>query len=214
MKQIALYITLLFLGFGLQAQNSPKAKKLLDEVSKKVRAYDNIQINFKTSLSNSETGVKEAVRGEATIEGEKYILSLFGQERLFDGETLHIISPEDEDIIITKPSGKTENEILPSKMLTFYEKGYTYQWDILQKIKGRQIQYIKLHPINSDAEIKDILLGIDTQTKHIFKLIQTDNKGTKYTTTINRFKTNQHLAKSLFVFDKSKYEGYYIDKRF
>lgn len=86
--------------------------------------------------------------------------------------------------------------------------------DIEQNVKGRKIQYIKLTPIDSKAEIKDILLGIDVQTKHIYKLIQTDAQGTKYTLTVNSFKVNQPVSKTLFNFDEAKYknDGYYINK--
>ncbi len=64
-------------------------------------------------------------------------------------------------------------------MLSFYEDGYTYKMDIVQNIKGRKIQYVKLTPIDSDAEIKYILLGIDAQTKHIYNLIEIGKNGTK-----------------------------------
>jgi len=86
--------------------------------------------------------------------------------------------------------------------------------DIVQNVRGRRIQFVKLTPIDSKAEIKNILLGIDIQTKHIYKLIQTDDKGTKYTLTVNSFKTNQPLSKTLFTFDEAKFkeDGYYINK--
>ena len=47
---------------------------------------------------------------------------------------------------------------------------------------------------------------------HIYKLIETGQNGTKTTITVNSFKTNQPLSKSLFTFDEQKYvdEGYYI----
>jgi hypothetical protein len=99
-------------------------------------------------------------------------------------------------------------------MLTFYENGYRSKLDIVQNVQGRKIQYVKLTPISNSAEIKDILLGIDVQTKHIYKLIQTDAKGTKYTLTVQSFKTNEPLSKTLFTFDEAKYtqNGYYINK--
>ena len=40
----------LFIGFATQAQDK-KAKELLDEVTAKVKSYDNIVIDFKYSLS-------------------------------------------------------------------------------------------------------------------------------------------------------------------
>ena len=86
--------------------------------------------------------------------------------------------------------------------------------DITQNIKGRKIQYVKLTPIDSNAEIKNILLGIDAETRHIYKLIQSDENDTRYTITVNSFKTNQPLSETLFRFDEQKYrdDGYYINK--
>ena len=53
-------------------------------------------------------------------------------------------------------------------MLTFFNSGYKYSMDILQNVRGRKIQYIKLIPINAKDQRKEILLGIDVQTKHIY----------------------------------------------
>ena len=97
-------------------------------------------------------------------------------------------------------------------MLTFYKKGHTYSWDILQNVQGRKIQFVKLIPIDTNSTIESILLGIDAETKHIYRLIETGANSTKTTITVNSFKTNQPLSKTLFTFDENKYkeEGYYI----
>ena len=84
--------------------------------------------------------------------------------------------------------------------------------DIIQKIKGREIQYIKLNPIDSDSEIKYVLLGIDSITKHVYNLIEIGSNDTKTTLTINSFKTNQPLSNTFFYFDEKKYSDYYINK--
>jgi hypothetical protein len=97
-------------------------------------------------------------------------------------------------------------------MLSFYEDGYTYKMDIIQDVKGRKIQYVKLTPIDSNSEIKNVLLGIDAQTKHIYNLIEIGKNGTKTTLTVNSFKTNEPISKSLFTFDKNKYKDFYINK--
>lgn len=138
---------------------------------------------------------------------------MLGTTRIFDGKKIYTIVPEDEEVTISSYNPKDDKEITPSKMLTFYENGYNYKMDIVQNVKGRKIQYVKLMPIDSNAEIKNILLGIDVQTKHIYKLIQTDNQGTKYTLTVNSFKTNLPVSKTLFTFDEAKYkkDGYYIN---
>ncbi|WP_452600276.1 LolA family protein, partial [Pontimicrobium sp. MEBiC01747] len=70
---------------------------------------------------------------------------------------------------------------------------------------------VKLTPIDSKSEIKYILLGIDSQTKHIYNLIEIGKNNTKTTLTVNSFKTNEPISKSLFTFDESKYSDYYIN---
>lgn len=194
-----------------QAQS---AKSLLNEVSTKVKGYENIVIDFKWNLNNSKENVNQDTRGDVSIQGDKYLLNMLGTTRMFDGKKIYTIVPEDEEVTISNYSSEDDKDITPSKLLTFYEKGYTSKMDIAQNVKGRKIQYVKLTPIDSNAEIKDILLGIDVQTKHIYRLIQTDGNGTKYTLTVNSFKTNQPLSKTLFTFDQAKYEkdGYYIDR--
>ena len=102
---------------------------------------------------------------------------------------------------------------MSSKLLTFYKEGYTYAWDIKQKVAGKNIQYVKLYPIDSGAEIKNMLLGIDTSTNHIYRLIQTDAKGTQFILTVKSFKPNQKLTPDNFAVDLNQYQeqGYYIN---
>ncbi|MEN1785769.1 MAG: outer membrane lipoprotein carrier protein LolA [Bacteroidota bacterium] len=198
---------------GATAQNSPKAKALLDKVYNKVTAYDNIYIDFKYTLENAETSTKSETKGNATLQGNKYLVNLFGATQLYDGKKVYTIVPDNEEVTIENPSNGEET-VTPSKMLTFYREGHRYQWDILQNIQGRKIQYVKLLPIDSSSDIKSILLGIDVQTNHIQRLIETGKNGTKTTIIVNSFKTNQPLSKGLFTFNQAKYEkeGYYIIK--
>ncbi|MBC3759697.1 outer membrane lipoprotein carrier protein LolA [Hyunsoonleella sp. SJ7] len=206
-------ITILFLTFSILsgiAQN--KGKDLLNEVSQKVKGYDNIEIDFKYILENTAENVKQETRGDVILQGDNYKLNILGITRMFDGKTLYTISPEDEEVTISSQAEDQADAITPSKMLSFYEDGYTYEMDIVQNIKGRKIQYVKLTPIDSNSEIKYILLGVDATTKHIYNLIQVGKNGTKTTLTVNSFKTNEPLSKTLFTFDASKYQDYYINK--
>lgn len=212
MKMRKLIVLVAFLTSALSmAQNSAKAKTLLDDVYTKVKSYDNIFVDFKYALNNEEANIKQETRGDVTMQGDKYIFNYLGAKQLFDGNKVYTIVPENEEVTIEDKS-TDENTITPSKMLTFYKTGHTYKMDILQNIQGRKIQFVKLIPIDTNSEIKSILLGVDIETKHIYKLIETGKNGTKSTITVNSFKTNQPLSKTLFTFDESKYknDGYYI----
>ena len=211
MKKIII-LTCLALGLTGFAQNDAKAEALLTEVSTKIKAYNTISLDFKYELNNASENINQETRGDVVIDGEKYKLNILGVTRIFDGKTLYTISPEDEEVTISSDNTDDESTITPSKMLSFYEDGYTYKMDIVQNVKGRKIQYVKLNPIDTDSEIKYILLGIDATTKHIYNLIEVGGNGTKTTLTVNSFKTDEPISKTLFTFDESKYSGYFINK--
>lgn len=213
MKKMIAALAVLF-SITLSAQNDAKAKALLDEVYTKVNGYENIYVDFKYVLENTKENIKQETKGNVTLQKNKYLFNYLGATKMFVGKKTYTVVPENEEVIIETSNGDDEGTITPSKMLTFYKQGYKYKWDIAQNVKGRQIQYVELIPISSNSDIKQILLGIDVQTKHIYNLIETGKNGTKTTITVNSFKTNQPLSKSLFTFDEGKYkkEGYYISK--
>ena len=198
-------------GFHANAQDK-KAKDLLDQVTAKIKSYDNISIDFKYSLNNAKENINQESKGNVVLQGNKYVLNLMGVTKIFDGVKTYTINPEDEEVTISKYDDKDDTAITPSKMLTFFNKGYKFHWDILQNVKGRKIQYIKLVPTNPKDQRKEILLGIDTQTKNIYTLIEMGRNGTKTVLTVNSFKTNQPLSKNQFTFVESKYSNYLINK--
>ena len=211
MKKL-IYLFAIIIPLAGSAQNAAKAKTLLDDVYNKVKSYDNIYIDFKYALNNSKENINQETRGNVTLKGDQYLFNYMGATKMFDGRKNYTIVPENEEVVIEGNEAEEEGTITPSKMLTFYRSGYKYAWDILQNVRGRRIQYVKLIPIDTNAEIKHILLGIDAQTKHIYNLIETGKNGTKTTITVNSFKTDQPLSKTLFTFDEKKYkdDGYYI----
>ena len=211
MKRALIALLIVINGFAF-GQNSAEAKKLLDEVNTKVKSYDNISLDFKYVLINTEENIKQEMRGDVVLQGDKYVLNAFGVTRIFDGKILYTIIPEDEEVTISSDNSEDESTITPSAMLSFYQEGYTYQLDIVQNVQGRKIQYVKLVPIDSNSEIKNVLLGIDIKTKHIYNLIEIGSNNTKTTITVNSFKTNEPLSKTLFTFDESKYKDYYINR--
>lgn len=211
MKKYFQIIALLLFSISTQAQDK-KAKDLLNQVTTIVKSYDNIVIDFKYSLNNSKENINQNSKGNVTMKGNQYVLNFMGVTKIFDGKKSYTVVPEDEEVTISTVNENDDSAITPSKMLTFFNSGYKCSMNILQDVKGRKIQYIKLVPNNPKDPRKEILLGIDVQTKHIYNLIETGKKGTKTTLTVNSFKTNQPLSKNQFTFVASKYPNYYINK--
>jgi len=211
MKKYYLFTAALLFSLSIQAQDK-KAKDLLNQVTALVKGYDNIVIDFKYSLNNAKENINQDSKGNVIMKGNQFVLNFMGVTKIFDGKKSYTIVPEDEEVTISTVNEKDNSAITPSKMLTFFNSGYKFSMDIVQDVKGRKIQYIKLVPLNSKDQRKEILLGIDIQTKHIYNLIEMGKKGTKTTLTVNSFKTNQPLSKNQFIFAQSKYPNYYINK--
>ena len=211
MKKLLFWVLVFALSAQVQAQDK-KAKNLLNQVSSKVKTYKTIKIDFKYSLNNAKENIHQDSKGNVTMKGNQYILNFMGVTKIYDGKKNYTIVPEDEEVTISSVNDKDDSAITPSKMLTFFNSGYKCTMDKLEDIKGRKIQYVKLVPTNAKDQRKEIILGIDVQTKHIYNLIETGKKGTKTTLTVNSFKTNQPLSKNQFTFAESKYPNYYINK--
>jgi outer membrane lipoprotein-sorting protein len=163
-KKSLVFILFVLFSFNANAQDK-KAKDLLDQVTAKIKSYSNISIDFKYTLNNTKENINQESKGSVILKDNMYVLNLMGVTKIFDGKKTYTINPEDEEITISKYDEKDDTAITPSKMLTFFNKGYKFTWDILQNIKGRKIQYIKLTPTNPKDQRKEILLGIDTQSE-------------------------------------------------
>ena len=210
MKKIFFYFFLL-INNSIYCQSSEDAKKVLDDVSKKISSFKNISFDFTYSLNNKEEQIKQETNGTVTVSGNKYKLNYLGATQLFDGEKTYTIIPENEEITISQSDDENEVSINPSKLLTFYKSGYSYSMDIKQKHLDKSIQFIKLTPIEKNSDLKYLLLGIDIDSKDIFRLIEIGKNQTTTTLTINNQKTNMLLNNSFFSINLKNYPNYFIN---
>ena len=214
MKKILLLIFGLFTMLSYSQDNSD-AELLLNKVSENIKNYENIYINYAYTLQNIEEDINQTNNGSFVTEDEKWRFEMLGVTRIFDGNKLYSISPDDEEVTISSQDPEDETTITPNKMLYFYEEGYYFEMDETRFVGDSQfrkkIQYVKLIPQDSEAEIKYILLGIDTEFNQIYEVIETGKNETVTTISIVDFEFNLPLDSKLFVFDEEKYKDYYMN---
>ena len=103
MKKIGLLVIAFLLSSSAISQQTELAKKLLDDVSSKMKAYNNMQLSFSASLSNEEAGINEddelPTKGAITLQGEKYNLDYLGNTFIFDGVKLYVINHDEKEIL-------------------------------------------------------------------------------------------------------------------
>ena len=213
MKKIILLI-FGFYTFGISQENSD-AELLLNKVSENIKSYENIYINYAYTLQNLEEDINQTNNGSFVTENDSWRFEMLGVTRIFDGEKLYSISPDDEEVTISSQDPEDETTITPNQMLYFYEDGYYFEMDESRLIGNgkfrKKIQYVKLIPKDSEAEIKYILLGIDTEFNQIYEVIETGKNETVTTISIVDFEFNLPLDANLFVFDEDKYKDYYMN---
>ena len=216
-KFLGLLVAVFFVQM-VYTQEEDNAKKLLDQVSEKMGAYTNMQLDFSTTLINKDAGIEEGdeppINGRIALKGEKYNLEYLGNTFIFDGNKLFVINHDDREITITDGDlSEDDGFIYPSKLLTFYQEGYNYQMGQLELIDKKKIQFVELFPIDSNSEIIKVKLGIDLEFQHIYQLVQIGENGAITTLTINKLESNTSISDALFQFDQAKYEelDYLID---
>ena len=205
------FIAYIFLSVGLNGQTSEDAKKLLDDVSSNLISFENLSFDFSYILENRPENIRQETNGSATISGNLYKIIFLGNEQIFDGEKIYTIVPENEEITISSPDENSDFGLNPSNIFAFYKKGYAYQWDIKQYVKGVPIQYVKLIPTEENLEINYLLLGIDLRSKLIYKLIEIGNSDTRTTLTLKNIRSNLNLSRDFFSIDFDKFPDFYIN---
>ena len=197
------------------SQVDSDAEKLLNKVSENIKSYNNIYINYTYTLYNLEEDINYTNRGSFVTENDNWRFEMLGITRIFDGDKLYTISPDDEEVTISSQNPEDETTITPNKMLYFYEEGYYFEMGSVKYIGNtnfrKKIQYVKLIPMDSEADIKYIDLGIDTEFNQIYEVVETGKNETITTISIIDFEFNVSLNENLFVFDSAKYDGYYMN---
>lgn len=215
MKHITMLALMVFSTFAMFAQSSdltpkdPKAKAILDKLSAKTKNYSSMQADFDYQLVNQKSGIDEVQKGWVKIKGDKYKLSIAGQEITSDGKTMWTLLVDDNEVQISDipEEGEGDDEIFssPSKLFTLYENGFKYVYDGEEKINGVAVDVIKLYPMQpKEKNYHTIKLYIDKAKVEMKRVSIMSKDGNIYTYTLNNLKTNEALADAIFTFDVSK----------
>tara|TARA_X000001036_G_scaffold356981_1_gene339123 strand:+ start:1080 stop:1718 length:639 start_codon:yes stop_codon:yes gene_type:complete len=210
MKKIILLFTLFSLNL-VHSQNDIRAEKLLNSVSEKIDSSETFKINFTYTLENLIENINQDSDGSIVIKDDNYLLEFMGIKQLCDSKKVYSIVPENEEIIISNIDEDESETIKPSKLLKFYREGYLILWDKKELILEKEIQFVKLIPINPNSDIDYLQLGIDISNNDIVKLIEIGKNKTKTILTVNQLQYDIEIDLNFFVFSEEDYPDYYIE---
>jgi hypothetical protein len=196
---------------SMYSQNDSRAINLLNKVSEKIDSSVSFKISFTYTLENINEGINQNSDGSIIIKEDNYLLDFMGIKQLSDANKIYSIVPENEEIIISNIEDDDNNTIKPSKLLVFYRDGYLILWDKKEIIDDNVIQFVKLIPIDSVSDIDYLLLGVNTTTNDIKKLIEIGKNQIKTILSVKSIEYDILIEDDLFVFNKDNYPTYYIE---
>ncbi len=202
-------VALLTLGSftAITAQNDPKAKKILDELSAKTKAYTSIKAEFSKTVEKKDKS-KETQNSKIESKGNKYKLVIAGHEIYCDGKTVWDYGTDANEVIVKDMEGNGDETLNPSTIFTMYEKGYKYKFDS----EDATSQTISLFPENPDKQkFHTIKLCIDKVKKQIISVKMLMKDGTTQTYTVKSFVANSDLPDSNFTFNAKTHAGVSVE---
>ncbi|MBS1744415.1 MAG: outer membrane lipoprotein carrier protein LolA [Bacteroidetes bacterium] len=205
-------VVLLSLNAALMAQapkgmgsSDPEAKKVLDAVSTKFKSYKSVQAKFSLKIENASGKSLGNKNGTVYMKGNKYRVSIPGQEIFSDGSNTWTYDKSANEVTINKID-PTANSITPQKLFTnFYDKDFLYKLNDDVKLNGKTMQEIELTPIDKTKAFHKVLLYISNATINTTKVFE--KTGNRYTYSVSSMNTNGNIPDATFIFDASKYPG-------
>ncbi|MVN22011.1 LolA family protein [Mucilaginibacter arboris] len=202
----------------LKAQTDPKAKAILDGVSKKYRSFSAIKSDFTYVLDNPQENIKSYKQSGTIIanpKSNKFRVTIYdgsgsqktiSQEIISDGKTQWTYSRKDNEVQVNDADNNPQS-LNPAQIFTIYEKGYKYLFTGEVKQQGIIYQQIDLTPMDSKKPFFKIKLQVNKAKSLIYSAAIFDKNGNKYTYILSSAATDYKGPDAIFGFNKKNYPG-------
>ena len=195
----------LFAGFSLMAgaqDQDPKAKAILDDVSKTTKAYKTISADYSFAIFNKDKKQLEKWTGKVLIKGSKFKLEIPGNTIVCDGVTMWNYNKDAKEVTIKSFDAENEEQN-PSKIFTLYESGFKYKYDKEEKVGTLVCEVIDLYPAVKPEKKKfhTMKIYVDKMKKQVVQMKRLMKDGGTEVYEIKSLKPNLVIADNTFVFD-------------
>lgn len=209
MKKLLAYLLISCAVLTQAQEQDPKAKAILDDVSKTTKAYKTISADVVfTIMDKTKKPVDKPQNWKVQVKGQKFKLEIPGTVIVCDGKTLWNYNKDAKEVTIKNfdPSNEEQN---PSTIFTMYETGYKYRYDKDETLAGVPCSVIDLVPAVKPEKKKfhTVKLYINKAKKQIvqLKMMMKDQGMQVYD--IKSLKANTEMPDNMFVFDTKGFKA-------
>jgi len=207
MKKVFFTTTIILIALFAGAQQDPKAKSILDEVSAKTRTYKTISADFSFSMENKAMSINEKNDGSIKLKGQKYFVDLPGAgiKVYSDGKSNWSYMKQGNQVTISTIEDSGSELMDPSSLFSIYEKGFTSKFIAEKNVGGKPVYQIDLFPDKKEYDVSKISIEINKSTMMIQSAQLYGTDGNIYGIVVKKMETNKDFPDSDFVFDAKKF---------
>jgi outer membrane lipoprotein-sorting protein len=214
MKMKKFYILLAFAmivtAAGAQTnptKNDPAAKAILDKVSAKFKTFKSPQASFSYQVENAQGKVLSTKKGNVSMRGSKYHVTMSGLEIFSDGKTSWSYDKSSNEVTVNGVDGGGST-MTPQKLFTnFYDQDFFYKLNGEKKMGGKTVQEIEMTPTDKTRPFHKVYVYVDKAATTIYSAKFLEKSGNRYSYTISALKPNATVSEADFAFDKKRYPG-------
>lgn len=211
LKKIFVLITAFIFSslLSVAQDQDPKAKTILDDLSKTTKAYKTITSEYLFIILNKEKKQTEKQTGKVLVKGTKFKLEIPGNTIVCDGKTLWAHNKDANEVTIKNFDATNEDQLNPSKIFTMYETGYKYKYDKEEKVGAAMCHVITMFPSVKPEKKKfhTVKLYVDKAKKQVAKIVMLMKDGTTQSYEIKSFKPNAEIIDAVFIFDLKPFKA-------
>lgn len=207
MKKVFFTTTIILLALFTRAQQDPKAKSILDEVSSKTKTFKTISADFSFSMENTLMSINEKNDGSIKLKGQKYLVDLPGAgiKVYSDGKTNWSYMKQGNQVTISTIEDSGSELMDPSSLFSIYEKGFTSKFIAEKTTGGKTVYQIDLFPDKKEFDVSKITIEINKSTMMIQSAQLHGTDGNLYGIVVKKIETDKEIPENNFVFDARKF---------
>jgi len=213
MIQLFSFLTFFLSIFGYQSDkqlNDPKAKTLLDAVSKTYKGFSSIEADFSLTTVNPIQNKTTTQSGTVYLKGEKYKIEMGKQEIFCDKQSVWTYLKDINEVQINDYEANKE-DITPSNMFTIYQNDFNYMMSGEEGVDKIICSVIDLMPKDKSKPFFKVRIWIDKSAKYIKRMKIFDKNGNLYTYNVTSFNSKANMEDIFFKFDASKHPGVHVE---
>ncbi len=206
-------LLLLFAPIFLFAQsnlNDKEAGAMLQASAARYKQHKTLSADFtltiirpKQKASEADAKYTEIQTGKVWLKGDKFKLSLMGNEIYCDGKNIWTFLAKSKECQLNDYV-ESDEVFSPGKIFDLYQAGYAYQIKEKKSYGAKSVTVIEMAPSNRKVSFFKIDVGIDDATKEVLEVKVYEKNGTRYIYKLDKVETDLSLIDSFFTFDSKK----------